>query len=40
METDSINKFNEFKQRMVKSLRDRMSEPLTSRIPNLTYTFE
>lgn len=40
METDSINKFNEFKQRMIEGLRDRMSEPLNIRIPNLTYTFD
>ena len=40
METDAINKFNEFKSRMVKSLRRRNSEPRKVQIPNLTHTFD
>lgn len=40
METDSINKFNAFKQQMVKWLRERISEPINDRVPTLSWVFE
>lgn len=39
MEIDSINKFNEFKQGMVKSLRRQIAQPLNRQIPSLIPTF-